>query len=735
MWLVVAIILKFIIKLRFPTDISISTIINRRYSSKVLTIFRTCEKLDKKHRKSTLDINFLQSCLDHGLIPKFLHFKAANQHLQRSTTYETCRKKLLTKELRLKRNQLKNTETKLKNNIKDLKTAVRYVDFIHLTSFISYNNIKSTRRVEIIQNRKLERLKQEYLSEGINPDKVIFNYSSYVLNDIEKKVLSRGLKFCVPPDKLDYCQTLTPFERLARTLKIQHNNRNSKVDFDYVKTKLKDIALSTYYSYSPDFLPLNISRAELSALKKLSRNKDLVIVRPDKGNGIVILDKLDYINKVELLLSDTCKFKKLNEDILDLCCKREGQLIRFLRDTLLKNRHISESVYHDLSPQGSKPGILYGLPKVHKETCPVRPIMSAIGTYNYGLAKFLVPILQPITSNQYTVNSSFSFVKEITNTTFSHGTVMVSFDVSSLFTNIPLDETISIILDNLFCETDAISFNGCSFNKAHFKKLLEFAVKNNNFIFNNQLHEQVDGVAMGSPLGPAFANIFMCALEKNFLSNCPLDFKPLLYRAYHICSSYLSFHKQVCSIKRFLLQNRFPIHLINRVIRNFLDKQYVTKINSQNVPKLSVLILLPYLGVHSIRLKRKLNKFLGKIYPHIDFQFIFQSAKRIENFFPFKDRAPKHARSSIVYKFTCSSCKATYYGKISRHFIVRCREHLGVNKKGKSIKGVSSSIRDHINDTGHNASLDDFCVIDNTSNELDLLIHESLLILKRPSHA
>ena len=152
------------------------------------------------------------------------------------------------------------------------------------------------------------------------------------------------------------------------------------------------------------------------------------------------------------------------------------------------------------------------------------------------------------------------------------------------------------------------------------------------------------------------------------------------------------------------------------------------------MPKLSVRILLPYLGVHSIHLKKKLNKFLGKIYPHIDLQFIFQSAKRIENFFPFKDRAPSHVRSSIVYKFTCSSCKATYYGKTSRHFIVRCREHLGVNKKGKNIKGVSSSIRDHIKDTGHNASIDDFCIIDNTSNEFDLLIHESLLILRdRPT--
>ena len=76
----------------------------------------------------------------------------------------------------------------------------------------------------------------------------------------------------------------------------------------------------------------------------------------------------------------------------------------------------------------------------------------------------------------------------------------------------------------------------------------------------------------------------------------------------------------------------------------------------------------------------------------------------------------------------------TYYGKTSRHFVVRCRGRLGVNKKGKSMKGVSSPTRDHINDTGHNASIDDFCIIDNACNEFDLLIHESLLILRdRPT--
>ena len=75
---------------------------------------------------------------------------------------------------------------------------------------------------------------------------------------------------------------------------------------------------------------------------------------------------------------------------------------------------ISETVYKSLKPRGSKFGILYGLCKVHKQlvdNCPpFRPIMSAIKTPTYNLAKFLVPLLEPITTNMYTVKNSFEFV-------------------------------------------------------------------------------------------------------------------------------------------------------------------------------------------------------------------------------------------------------------------------------------------------------------------------------------
>ena len=91
---------------------------------------------------------------------------------------------------------------------------------------------------------------------------------------------------------------------------------------------------------------------------------------------------------------------------------------------------------------------------------------------------------------------------------------MCSFDVSSLFTNIPSDETIQICLDKLNALPDPPSLP-----RSVLKVLLEFATKKSHFIFNGQYYDQFDGVAMGSPLGPVLANIFMCHFEEKWVLN------------------------------------------------------------------------------------------------------------------------------------------------------------------------------------------------------------------------
>ena len=191
---------------------------------------------------------------------------------------------------------------------------------------------------------------------------------------------------------------------------------------------------------------------------------------------------------------------------------------------------ISESVFESLKPSGCQPGVLYGLCKVHK-TCdgsspPFRPILSAINTPSYKIAKFLVPLLTDLTKNKYVSKDSFDFAKKVREQ--NPDLFMASFDIDSLFTNVPLDETIGICVKKLFGRKK--KFKG--FSKDQFKRLLELSIKDSFFLFNNTYFEQRDGVAMGSPLGPTLANVFLCHWEEIWLKKCPREFEPQYYNRF-----------------------------------------------------------------------------------------------------------------------------------------------------------------------------------------------------------
>ena len=100
--------------------------------------------------------------------------------------------------------------------------------------------------------------------------------------------------------------------------------------------------------------------------------------------------------------------------------------------------------------------------------------------------------------------------------------------MDSLFTNIPLEETINICTESIYDQNDSIE----SLNKSEFKELLSLATKGSYFTFNEILYNQLNGVAMGSPLGLTLANAFLCFYEKKWLEQCPDRFKPVYCRRY-----------------------------------------------------------------------------------------------------------------------------------------------------------------------------------------------------------
>ena len=112
--------------------------------------------------------------------------------------------------------------------------------------------------------------------------------------------------------------------------------------------------------------------------------------------------------------------------------------------------------------------------------CPFRPIVSSVNTYNYNLASYLVSILQPISTNQYTVKDSFSFADWAKKYKHNNG-IMCSLDVSSLFTNVPLEETLNICLDKLYSLADPPTLP-----RLVLRKLLEFDTKNSHFLFDGK---------------------------------------------------------------------------------------------------------------------------------------------------------------------------------------------------------------------------------------------------------
>lgn len=165
---------------------------------------------------------------------------------------------------------------------------------------------------------------------------------------------------------------------------------------------------------------------------------------------------------------------------------------------------------------------LYGLPKIHKQNVPLRPIVSSINSPAYSLSKFLGKILNNMTANsKYNVQNSLDFKDKISKLRIAKGEILVSFDVVSLFTNVPIQLCMRII-DR---EWDRIE-EYTEIPKKKFLEMLSFCVlENNYFSFNGNLHKQIFGTPMGSPLSPILADIVMEDLLTNVLNKLDFNIK------------------------------------------------------------------------------------------------------------------------------------------------------------------------------------------------------------------
>ena len=250
-------------------------------------------------------------------------------------------------------------------------------------------------------------------------------------------------------------------------------------------------------------------------IKSLWNNNNLVISKPDKGAGVVLLDHDDYVSKMLLILNDNTKSIKLGpvetcDHTTSIEVKFQKQLRKWVKIGLL-SPEISDSIW----PVGSIRPHLYGLPKILKDGVPLQPVLSMVGSAQQKVTSWLSSVLQPVLEHfsHFCIKDSFSFSKIIRNF-IPTDIFMCSFDVCSRYTNVPLEETIEICCDVLFHS----SLPKLTFPESVFKHLMNFATSSVEFNFNNIMYLQIGGVAMGSSLGPTLANIFVGFCEANLFT-------------------------------------------------------------------------------------------------------------------------------------------------------------------------------------------------------------------------
>ena len=265
-------------------------------------------------------------------------------------------------------------------------------------------------------------------------------------------------------------------------------------------------------TYNP---PTNITKEERKAITELKKDSTRMILTADKGVSLVVIDTEEYNKKAEELIQHPT-YKSISTDPTT---RYKNKLVNLLK-SIKAEGGISEAVYKRLYPTGAGSPKFYGLPKIHKEGMPLRPIVSSIGAVIYATSKELAQILKPlIRRSPNHVQNTQDFIQQIKGFQLQPEQCMVSYNVKALFTSVLIQPSINIIKKLLDEDKELQQRTTMSVN--NITCLLQFCLKSTSFTFQGKHYEQLEGAPMGSPINPIVANLYMENFEAKTIITAP----------------------------------------------------------------------------------------------------------------------------------------------------------------------------------------------------------------------
>ena len=445
-------------------------------------------------------IKFLDKCKRADLIPKFLKFRIPTNGCFDDKSVHDFQRRLLHREtIRAKEScqtlqqQLNEKRASLRDNAPEKC----------LPSILLYTRIA----VKDHHNKQTVTHNKKVLSLSEEQERPLFDINNTVITcDLDFKppsyvieTLALGPKNAVlnPFDPKDIFTELDLFMEHCEKLKIPDDvvtDINIKT-LDYVKRckKLK-------------------SSKHIRMTKKYLKDHDLLAVPFDKGIGICLMKKDMYHSKMDNIINlpQFEKVTKVRKNQKHPLLKEEERVQNTLKK-LLEEEKIGKVLYDRMKPMGSQPARLYGLAKVHKNDTPIRPVLSMPGSAYFGVASQVAFWLSLIPECQ--INSSTKSVCDsLHELQLDKNEELVSFDVSSLYTNVPVREAIQTCADLIYNPDK--NYPRPPVSKETFVTLAEIASCDVVMSTHAGYYRQIEGLAMGSPPAPHLANGWMSQYDE-----------------------------------------------------------------------------------------------------------------------------------------------------------------------------------------------------------------------------
>ena len=335
----------------------------------------------------------------------------------------------------------------------------------------------------------------DYLDNRQNAkEKWVKNISSKTLSKHQNSIIQKGAGFAITPPNIPIDEFIVSTERASREM---HPGAAAAM-----RAEVAELLLNAKKPTS------NISKEERIAMKELNEDGTIIIVPADKGKCLVVMDKDEYVRKMEMKLSDINTYRKNDDDPTIRIKKELATKLKEIHDS----KDIDYATYMRLYPSRTQIPRMYGQPKIHKQGNPLREIVDSNGSVYKAVDKYISKVIKPLTGKtDYYVKNSEHFVNSIKNIKVEEGETLVSYDVTALYPSIPQEEAIDIISQKLLQDNSLKKRTGMT--PHHIIELLRICVNNTYFVFNIKLYMQKNGLAIGASTSGFAAEIFMEKIE------------------------------------------------------------------------------------------------------------------------------------------------------------------------------------------------------------------------------